>query len=242
MLQIENQSERSRDQRLVVDKVRKEYPSPGEPRVVLDDVSFDLSPGETVAIVGPSGSGKSTLLNIIGSLDRPTSGSVRLGQTAVTELEGEALSDFRSLSVGFVFQDHHLLPQCSALENAALPSLAAGQSEEGTERARELLKRVGLEGRIDALPANLSGGERQRVAVARAMVNEPPLLLCDEPTGNLDKKTGARLGELFAELADEEDVLLVVVTHDPEFAQRFSPVLELHEGKLRESAGEELRG
>ena len=236
-MQIENQSEQGRNQRLVVQDVRKEYPSPGEPRVVLEDVSFELSPGETVAIVGPSGSGKSTLLNIIGSLDRPTSGSVKLGETSVNELEGAALSEFRRGSVGFVFQDHHLLPQCTALENAALPSLAAGRAEEGTERARELLKRVGLEGRIDALPANLSGGERQRVAVARAMVNQPPLLLCDEPTGNVDKKTGARLGELFAELADEEDVLLVVVTHDPEFAQRFKPVLELHEGMLRESVG-----
>ena len=236
MLHVENQPEQSRDKRLVVRDIRKEFPSPGEPRVVLEDVSFDLSPGETMAIVGPSGSGKSTLLNIVGSLDRPTSGSVKLGETLVNELEGTALSEFRRGSVGFVFQDHHLLPQCTALENAALPSLAAGRAEEGTERARELLKRVGLEGRIDALPANLSGGERQRVAVARAMVNEPPLLLCDEPTGNVDKKTGARLGELFAELADEEGVLLVVVTHDPEFAQRFSPVLELHEGTLRESA------
>ena len=227
----EHNNEKPAD-RLVVKNLRKEYPAPDGPLVVLKDVSFDLSPGYTVAVVGPSGSGKSTLLNLIGALDTPTSGSIRLGETEVTELAGDELYDFRSRQVGFVFQDHHLLPQCTALENVAVPALAAGGEAGAMDRAAELLARVGLSDRAEALPSRLSGGERQRVATARALMNRPPLLLCDEPTGNLDKETGDRLGELFAELAEEHGVMLVVVTHDGDFAERFRPVVRLREGML----------
>ena len=173
---------------LSVERVRKEYGSAAGPLIVLKDVSLALAPGQSVAIVGPSGAGKSTLLNIIGSLDKPTAGSVRLGATEVTALAGAALADFRSRQVGFVFQDHHLLSQCSALENVLLPTLAArGGDADAPARAKDILRRVGLGQRLHSFPAELSGGERQRVAVARALVNGPPLLLCDEPTGNLDQ-------------------------------------------------------
>ena len=220
--------------RLAVRHVRKEFDS-AAPLVVLKDVSFDLDAGETVSIIGPSGAGKSTLLNIVGSLDKPTGGSVTLGGTEVTALEGAALADFRSRSVGFVFQDHHLLPQCSAIENVLLPTLAMpSSSREGASRAHELLERVGLKDRLHSFPAQLSGGERQRVAIARALVNGPPLLLCDEPTGNLDPETSAEAGALFLELARERGVMLIVVTHNLEFARLFGRCLELRAGVLRE--------
>ena len=220
--------------RLAVRHVRKEFDS-AAPLVVLKDVSFDLDAGETVSIIGPSGAGKSTLLNIVGSLDKPTGGSVTRGGTEVTALEGAALADFRSRSVGFVFQDHHLLPQCSAIENVLLPTLAMpSSSREGASRAHELLERVGLKDRLHSFPAQLSGGERQRVAIARALVNGPPLLLCDEPTGNLDPETSAEAGALFLELARERGVMLIVVTHNLEFARLFGRCLELRAGVLRE--------
>lgn len=217
---------------LTVEHVRKEYDSSSATLLVLKDVSFALAPGETLAITGASGSGKSTLLNIIGSLDKPTSGSVHLGDIAVTGLAGAALADFRSRRVGFVFQDHHLLPQCTALENVMLPTLAASGGEEAS-RAKALIERVGLTNRMHAFPARLSGGERQRVAIARALVNGPPLLLCDEPTGNLDRETGEQVGALFKELAAERDVMFIVVTHDLEFARRFSRCAELRDGVLQ---------
>ena len=222
------------DSHLAVEHVRKEFDSPTGPLVVLDRVSFALEPGQSVAIVGPSGSGKSTLLNIIGSLDKPTSGTVRLGDLDVGQLAGDALAAFRSRRVGFVFQDHHLLPQCSAIENVMLPTLAAGTQADAADRAAALLERVGLAERMQSMPAKLSGGERQRVAIARAMVNQPPLLLCDEPTGNLDRDTGEEVGSLFLELANEQRVMLVVVTHNLELAARFARKLELREGKLHE--------
>ncbi len=218
--------------RLVVEKVRKEYELPAGKLLVLKDISLTLSPGETLAIVGPSGSGKSTLLNIIGSLDKPTSGRVELGGAEVTKLAGTELAAFRAKSVGFVFQDHHLLPQCTVLENVMLPTLAVGLAKDSAGRAEDLLQRVGLAERMDYFPARLSGGERQRVAIARAMVNEPKLLLCDEPTGNLDQATGTRVASLFAELAEEKHVLLIVVTHNLELAARFSRRLELKESTL----------
>jgi lipoprotein-releasing system ATP-binding protein len=196
-------------------------------------VSFALAPSETLAIVGYSGTGKSTLLNIVGSLDHPTAGSVRLGDTDVTQLAGAALAEFRSRRVGFVFQDHHLLPQCTALENVALPTLAAGRAAIGTELATDLLQRVGLADRLHSRPAQLSGGERQRVAIARALVNDPPLLLADEPTGNLDPDTSRRIGALFAELAAERSAMLIVVTHNLELAGQFGRCLELRDGVLR---------
>jgi lipoprotein-releasing system ATP-binding protein len=229
-----DRAENSDRLRLAVRHVRKEFDS-APPLVVLKDVSFDLGAGETLSIMGPSGAGKSTLLNIVGSLDKPTGGRVTLGETKVTALEGAALADFRSRCVGFVFQDHHLLPQCSAIENVLLPTLAAPpSSRDGSSRARELLERVGLKDRLHSFPAQLSGGERQRVAIARALVNRPPLLLCDEPTGNLDPETSAEAGALFLELARERGVMLIVVTHNLEFARLFGRCLELSAGSLRE--------
>ena len=217
---------------LVVENVWKEYDTPTGPLPVLKGVSLTLSPGEMLAVVGPSGSGKSTLLNIVGSLDRPTSGSVKFGDQEVTRLAGSELASFRSRRVGFVFQGHHLMPQCTALENVMLPTLTEGSSERGLARAQQLLERVGLADRMNFFPAELSGGERQRVAIARAMVNNPGLLLCDEPTGNLDQDTGERIGSLFAGLAEEENALLIVVTHNLQLAQRFSRLVELRDGVL----------
>jgi len=221
--------------RLQVTGLCKTYSSPAGSLTVLKDVSFTMQAGETLAVVGASGTGKSTLLNIIGSLDAPTSGSVELNGQEVSALRGEELSAFRARHVGFVFQDHHLLPQCTALENVLLPTLAVGASD-AAGTARDLLLRVGLEDRMDYLPAKLSGGERQRVAIARAMVNGAPLLLCDEPTGNLDRETGQRMADLFIELARERGTMLIVVTHDHELAQRFDTCRELRDGHLREIA------
>ena len=221
---------------LLVEHLRKEYPAPDGPLVILRDVSLSLKPGETLAVTGPSGSGKSTLLNIIGSLDTPTAGGVRLDGIDVTALAGDGLAGFRAVKVGFVFQDHHLLPQCSALENVMLPTLAADAADaaDAAGRARMLLERVGLAQRMTSFPAQMSGGERQRVAIARALFNGPRLLLCDEPTGNLDNDTGARVGDLFIELARERQVMLIVVTHDLEFASRFGRLVELRDGMLVE--------
>ena len=222
--------------RLVVEDLRKTYASPSGGNPVLRGVSLALAPGETVAVVGASGCGKSTLLNIIGSLDAATSGTVRLGAVEVTGLAGAALADYRRRQVGFVFQDHHLVPQCTALENVTLPALAANDAAAGLGRARELLARVGLEAKADEFPARLSGGERQRVAIARALVNGAPLLLCDEPTGSLDRQSASLIAELFVELARERQAMLIVVTHNLDLAGRFARRLELRDGVLSAQA------
>ncbi|MFP4248060.1 MAG: ABC transporter ATP-binding protein [Armatimonadota bacterium] len=216
---------------LTVEDLTKEYDTPCGAKRVLDGLSLTAQPGETVAILGPSGSGKSTLLNIIGSLDRPTSGAVHLGDTDVTSLGGEALAAYRAGDVGFIFQDHHLLPQLTATENVLLPTLAAGAGEGAEGRASELLQRVGVADRADAFPARLSGGERQRVAAARALINEPALLLCDEPTGNLDRESGDRLVALLRELA-EDGVTVLMVTHNTRQAELLGRGLLLTEGTL----------
>ncbi|MFO8080360.1 MAG: ABC transporter ATP-binding protein [Armatimonadota bacterium] len=216
---------------LTVKELMKEYDTPAGVTRVLDELSLTAESGETVAILGPSGSGKSTLLNIIGSLDRPTAGRVRLGDTDVTSLDGDALASYRATDVGFIFQDHHLLPQLTAVENVLLPTMAAGTGEGAEHRARELLERVGVAERADAFPARLSGGERQRVAAARALINEPALLLCDEPTGNLDRESGDRLVELLRELADD-GVTVLMVTHNMRQAELLGRGLLLTEGTL----------
>ena len=228
---------------LVLQEVTKRFPGDdGTELTVLSGVSCMVAPAETVAIVGPSGSGKSTLLNIIGALDKPTSGEVRLGDTDVTELQGKALASFRASRVGFVFQDHHLLPQLTALENVLLPNLARAGAGEAEERAETLLERIGLADRQNAFPAQLSGGERQRVALARALINGAKLLLCDEPTGNLDRQTGAKVVSLLLELAGQHGVTVLTVTHNVEQAGRFNRCLQLRDGKLFPITAPQLKG
>jgi len=228
---------------LVVSGLSKTYQSPAGANEVLKGLDLEIRPGQTVAIVGASGCGKSTLLNIVGSLDSPTTGTVRLGELEVTSLAGDRLAEYRRHKVGFVFQDHHLLPQCTALENVALPTIAAhtgrtaGSGRAGMDRSGQLLERVGLGNRGDDFPQELSGGQRQRVAIARALVNDPQLVLCDEPTGNLDRLTAESVAALFNELAAERKVMLLIVTHNLELAGRFSRRLELRDGLLHETAG-----
>jgi lipoprotein-releasing system ATP-binding protein len=221
------------DGALRVAGVHKRYPTPAEPLVVLRGVSLELRPGESLAIVGPSGSGKSTLLNIVGTLDRPSEGAVTLGGVDPFALSPDALARFRAERIGFVFQDHHLLPQCTAVENVLLPRLALGSAKRGdAERARHLLERVGLSDRATHLPAELSGGERQRVAVARALMNAPALILADEPTGNLDATASGAVGDLLATVAAEARAILIVVTHSAELARRFGRRMRMADGQL----------
>jgi lipoprotein-releasing system ATP-binding protein len=216
--------------------VTKSYGSADGGVAVLRGVDFVVAPGESVAVVGPSGCGKSTLLNILGTLDRPTSGRVYLGGRDVSELGELERSRLRAREVGFVFQLHHLLPQLSVLENVLVPSLVADGAGAAEERARRLLDRVGLSHRLDHRPGQLSGGEAQRVAVARALVNRPKLLLADEPTGSLDGKAAEGVADLLFELNREEGVALVLVTHAAGLAGRAGRVLELREGRLREKS------
>jgi lipoprotein-releasing system ATP-binding protein len=221
---------------LRVSDLVKTYASAAGDLPVLRGVSLEAAPGDTVAVVGASGSGKSTLLNLIGALDRPTSGGIMLGDVDVAALDGDRLADYRRTRVGFVFQDHHLLPECTVWENVLLPLVTAGGAVHGSPRAEELLVQVGLAGRRDELPQRLSGGERQRVAVARALVNNPPLVLCDEPTGSLDRDTARAVGELFIDLARRHGSILIVVTHNLELAGRCSRQLELRDGQLHPPA------
>jgi ABC-type lipoprotein export system ATPase subunit len=217
---------------------RYEAPDKAGALLILNDISLDLTRGESLAIVGPSGSGKSTLLQIIGTLDRPTSGSVSLNGQDLSVLDDQQLAAVRNRQIGFVFQSHYLLPQCTVLENVLVPTLATDEAAErdGTaERAERLLKRVGLGDRLSHRPGELSGGERQRVAVVRALINQPPLLLADEPTGSLDQTSARDLGQLLLDLNREEGVSLIIVTHARELAQRMARVLELKEGRLVQS-------
>jgi ABC-type lipoprotein export system ATPase subunit len=219
---------------LILEEIVKAYPAPGGEARVLDGLSLTVQPAETVAIVGPSGSGKSTLLHLVGALDTPTTGRIRLGDVAVETLAGDALAAYRAATVGFVFQDHHLLPQLTALENVLLSTGPAGSTAGATERARDLLARMGIAGRADAFPAQMSGGERQRAAVARALINGPAVLLCDEPTGNLDRDAGHAVVDLLLAAAAEHGVMVLMVTHNPELAARCARTLALRDGKLEE--------
>jgi lipoprotein-releasing system ATP-binding protein len=219
---------------LQVQHLRKEFPTRGEPLVVLRDVSLSLSAGENTAIVGPSGCGKSTLLHLLGTLDRPTAGEYRLLDQEPWELDEPGLAHFRNHRVGFIFQDHHLLPQLSVLENVLVPALAEGPpSEETVKRAKQLIGRVGLKERSEHRPAELSGGERQRAGVARALLLKPALLLADEPTGNLDRTSAASVAKLLLELQQEERTMLVLVTHSQELASQMQRQYELNDGQLR---------
>ncbi|GAB6164174.1 ABC transporter ATP-binding protein [Thermostilla marina] len=218
---------------LEVEHVVKEYRSGSRVLRVLDDISFSLNSGGNLAIVGPSGSGKSTLLNIIGGLDRPTQGAVRLDDDTPATMHPEALARFRNRRVGFVFQEHHLLPQCTVLENVLVPTLADGApTSEDVRLAEELLERVGLQDRTAHLPGELSGGERQRTAIARALIRKPDLLLADEPTGNLDRSTADQVADLLLELHRSQQAILIVVTHSLRLAEKMQRTAELDAGKL----------
>jgi lipoprotein-releasing system ATP-binding protein len=219
---------------LTVANLSKDYPTRTGPLSVLREINFSLSRGESLAIMGPSGSGKSTLLHILGTLDSPTAGTVALENTNPFAIPERELAAFRNRRIGFVFQDHHLLPQCSVLENVLVPTLVNRDTRPAdTESyARRLLERVGLGGRIDHRPAELSGGERQRVAVARALVLKPALLLADEPTGNLDHKNAHGIGELLMDLHRQENNILVVVTHSTDLAKLLPQRMEMSDGSL----------
>jgi ABC-type lipoprotein export system ATPase subunit len=217
--------------------VTKTYGEPGGAGAVsvLKGITLKIEPGRSVVIVGPSGCGKSTLLNIIGGLDHPTSGHVLLDGGDLAALGDDELARIRNRQIGFVFQLHHLLPQCTVLENVLIPTLAerdGSSHNELRERAEALLARVGLEDRMSYRPGELSGGQRQRVAVARALINAPKLLLADEPTGSLDEGTSQSIAELLAELNRDQGVTLVVVTHSHELASRIGHVMELSGGTL----------
>ena len=205
---------------LDVRNVSKQYSAPHGVLSILDDISFRLDAGDSASIVGPSGSGKSTLLYILGALEHPTAGKITLDGQDPFSLPEQELADFRNKQVGFVFQDHLLLPQCTVLENVIMPTLVSSPDPHVNEHALSLIKTVGLEERIDHRPAQLSGGERQRVALARAMIRKPPLLLCDEPTGNLDRNSAETVLSLLFDLHRSQKTVLVVVTHNPTLAER----------------------
>ena len=221
---------------LSVRSVNKQYETSRGALSVLTDITFSLSRGDAVSIMGPSGSGKSTLLYILGALEPPTTGSVSLDGEDPFSFDDQALAIFRNQKIGFVFQDHCLLPQCSVLENVLIPTLVKGSDDSGDsdlESARQLIDQVGLAERIDHLPSELSGGERQRVAVARALIRNPVLLLCDEPTGNLDGNTSEAVGSLLLDLHRRLETILVVVTHSTELGERFQSRFEMNHGRLR---------
>jgi ABC-type lipoprotein export system ATPase subunit len=235
---------------LQLTNLSKRYAAPGGGALaVLADISLTVNAGESLAIVGPSGSGKSTLLQIIGTLDRPTSGRVELAGKDLGQIDELQLAAVRNRQIGFVFQSHFLLPQCTVWENVLVPTLVCSRRREEVEptttpvtdrlvtsaatRAERLLKRVGLAERLHHFPGQLSGGQRQRVAVVRALINQPQLLLADEPTGALDHVSATNLGHLLVDLNREEGVTLIVVTHSRELAQRMGRVFELKDGKLQ---------
>lgn len=220
-----------------VENITKSYQAAGGAVPVLDGLDFQVARGEAVAVTGPSGCGKTTLLNLLGAMDRPDSGEIRIGGTVVTSFTDEEAACFRNRSLGFVFQHHHLLPQLGVLENVLVPRLAGGWEEPAAateERARELLERVGLSHRLNHHPWQLSGGERLRAAVARALVNRPELVLADEPTGLLDEESSAKVADLLMELNSERGMTLIVVTHDTALARRIGRTFALTHGRLGE--------
>ncbi len=219
---------------LKVENVSKEYPTPLGALEIVSDISLSLCRGDAVSIMGPSGSGKSTLLYIIGALEPPSSGTVTLDGNNPFQLKEKELAAFRNKEIGFIFQDHCLLPQCSVIENVLTPTLVSAASGNDGERARVLLEQVGLIDRLDHRPAKLSGGEKQRVALARALITKPQLLLCDEPTGNLDHKSAEVVASLLLELHQKQETILIVVTHSAELAARFPMRYELTDQQLRQ--------
>ena len=217
---------------LVVKQLHKEYPTPQGAVSILSGIDLNLQRGDAACIMGPSGSGKSTLLYILGALEPPTSGSVELDGQNPFALDPNAVAAFRNQKVGFVFQDHCLLPQCSVLENVLIPTVVTRSADGFVERARLLLDQVGLNHRLNYRPAELSGGEKQRVALARALICKPTMLLCDEPTGNLDSHSAGAVASLLLDLHRDQQTILIVVTHSAELASRFSKRFEMHEQQL----------
>jgi lipoprotein-releasing system ATP-binding protein len=219
-----------------LDKVSKMYRTERIETTALDNINLEVGAGEFVSIMGPSGCGKSTLLYMLGALEPPTSGTVTLNGTNPYELDERRQAAFRGANVGFVFQDHLLLPQLSALDNVLVPTLASTDRSNGDapNRARALLAAVGLEARLTHRPAELSGGERQRVALARALIRRPSVVLCDEPTGNLDRRSADAVGDLLARLPADQQAALLVVTHSPALAARFPRRYEIDDRRLRE--------
>ena len=221
---------------LQVDGVGKSYSSPEGDVAVLSDVSLTFAPGDAAAIMGPSGSGKSTLMYIIGGLEPPTAGTVTIGGVNPFILSPKALAAFRNKEIGFVFQDHCLLPQCTVLENVLVPTLVGPTDPASDAHARRLVDQVGLSHRLTHLPGQLSGGEKQRVALARALVRRPRLLLCDEPTGNLDRAAADSIASLLFELQQQQKAILIVVTHSVDLAARFPIRFDLIDRKLQRVA------
>lgn len=216
-------------------KVCKTYQSPVGPLPVLRDLDLEVGASESASIVGPSGSGKTTLLNLLGALDRPSSGSIEVGGKVVSELDEKAAAHFRNRSIGFIFQLHYLLPQCSVLDNVLVPRLTGDWAEPATEtrqRAEKLLDEVGLRDRMEYRPYQLSGGEQLRVAIARSLINQPKIILADEPTGSLDPATGERIAELLIRSNRGRNVALVVVTHNLGLAGRMQKSYRLDDGRL----------
>ena len=220
---------------VMVSELTKKYPTRSGDLYVLRDVQLTMGRRENLAILGPSGSGKSTLLHILGTLDSPSSGTVKINDEDPFGYAEPELADFRNRTIGFVFQDHHLLPQCTVLENVLIPTVAGHKHlapADAEARAKELIERVGLTPRISHLPSELSGGERQRVAIARSLIHRPTLMLCDEPTGNLDRKSAGMVADLLLELHKQLEAILVVVTHSAELAARLDKRMELVDGTL----------
>ena len=223
------------DPLLLLDNISRTFPPAegGEPLRVLRGLSLEVTRGESIAVIGPSGCGKSTLLNIIGTLDQPSEGTVTFDGRNLADLDATALAELRNREMGFIFQSHHLLPQCTVMENVLVPTLAHGSATAADEeRAARLLDRVGLGERLTHRPGQLSGGECQRVAVVRALINEPQLLLADEPTGALDPSTADTLGQLLVELNAEENLTLIAVTHSQTLAARMGRTVELNDGQI----------
>jgi len=220
---------------LEVENVSKEYSTPAGPLRIVSDVSLSLPHGSAVSIMGPSGSGKSTLLYLMGALEPPSRGTVTLNGQNPFLLNSKQLAAFRNQQIGFVFQDHCLLPQCSVIENVLTPTLVSTPNGDAPARAGELLEHVGLAERLDHRPAQLSGGEKQRVALARALIMKPKLLLCDEPTGNLDQKSAQVVADLLLDVHRESETILIVVTHSAELAARFPQRFELRNQHLEEA-------
>jgi len=219
---------------LEAQQLSKIYKTSAGALTILNDVSLTLAAGQAACVTGPSGSGKSTLLYALGGLEPPSSGAVRVDATDVYSLAPPALAAFRNRHIGFVFQDHCLLPQCTVLENVLIPTLVGDAQDDAVEWAKELLQRVSLSARVDHRPGELSGGEKQRAAIARALVRHPKLLLCDEPTGNLDADTAGIVADLLLQLHGEQRTIMVVVTHSAALAERFPRRWSMQNGTLRE--------